>query len=97
MSAAFLAAAAGLSDWALAGACERVFPVSPRPDGREMFSQMGLEIWIKWTSNYLDAQSLDDTLLRRSGQWGSAATAAPNTDKAGAAAKGCWGSSTAPY
>lgn len=28
-----------------------------------MFSQMGLEIWIKWTSNYLDAQSLDDTPL----------------------------------
>lgn len=26
---------------------------------------MGLGIWIKWTSNYLDAQSLDDTLLRQ--------------------------------
>lgn len=26
---------------------------------------MGLGIWIKWTSDYLDAQSLDDTLLRR--------------------------------
>lgn len=29
-----------------------------------MFSQMGLEIRIKGTSNYLDAQSLDDTELR---------------------------------
>lgn len=30
-----------------------------------MFSPMGLEIWIKWTSNYLDAQSPDETPLAR--------------------------------
>lgn len=35
-----------------------------------MFSQMGLEIWIKWTSIYLDAQSLDDALLPQSARGG---------------------------
>lgn len=33
-----------------------------------MFSQSGLEIRIKWTSNYLDAQSLGDTLLEQSSE-----------------------------
>lgn len=47
-----------------------------------MFSQMGLGIWIKWTSNYLDAQSLDDTLLLR---WSSAAPVALKMYEAGAA------------
>ena len=39
-----------------------------------MFSQMGLEIRIKWTSNYLDAQSLDDTLLQGRGRGDASST-----------------------
>lgn len=46
------------------GACECVFCLA-RARWQRMFSQMGLEIRIKWTSNYLDAQSLDDTLLQQ--------------------------------
>ena len=42
-----------------------VFFVSAGARWQRMFSQMGLEIRIKWTSNYLDAQSLDDTLLQQ--------------------------------
>lgn len=57
-----------LSVWVLAGACQWVcvFFCLARARWQGMFSQMGLEIWIKWTSNYLDAQSLDDTLLLQS-------------------------------